>query len=270
MKETILNKIKKLPPLPDTIIEIEKIYQENPDNIFDLIAKILEKDPILTAHIIKEANSPLYGLRNEVKTINQAISLFGMATIRGFVLSTILKNNTKANLSPYNLTSTQFLELAKIKQAIAFNWLKKINVKLAGEVGTMAFLVEIGKVVLSEYFNEENKGDVLKEKLFSIEELLSEEKFLTETTSIELSSEIFKKWNFNKNFVDIIKYSENPKEAPVELELMAKMLYIINIAIPVSREITTENLKVALEKIEEFKLNKDSFLTAIQIVKENV
>ena len=58
MTEEILKKIKQLPPLPESAMQIEEVYQ-NPDSSFNDMVKILEKDPLLTAGILKAANSPL-------------------------------------------------------------------------------------------------------------------------------------------------------------------------------------------------------------------
>ena len=60
MTEEILKKIKQLPPLPESAMQIEAVYQD-PNSSFNDMVKILEKDPLLTADILKAANSPLYG-----------------------------------------------------------------------------------------------------------------------------------------------------------------------------------------------------------------
>ncbi|MEO1954390.1 MAG: HDOD domain-containing protein, partial [Campylobacterales bacterium] len=85
MTEEILKKIKQLPPLPESAMQIEAVYQD-PDGSFSDMVKILEKDPLLTADILKAANSPLYGFSREINAINQAVGLFGMGTVRGFAL----------------------------------------------------------------------------------------------------------------------------------------------------------------------------------------
>ena len=72
MTEDILKKIKQLPPLPESAMQIEAVYQ-NPDSSFNDMVKILEKDPLLTADILKAANSPLYGFSREINAISQAV-----------------------------------------------------------------------------------------------------------------------------------------------------------------------------------------------------
>ena len=83
MNESIYKRIKALPPLDDTVTKIQAICKNENSSLNDL-SQIIEKDPMLTANILRSANSPLYGFSREVTTISRAVALFGMATISGF------------------------------------------------------------------------------------------------------------------------------------------------------------------------------------------
>ena len=104
MNESIFKKIKALPPLDDTVVQIQRLHADENSSINDL-TKVVEKDPMLTANILRSANSPLYGFSQEITTIARAISLFGMATIRGFALSSAIKKTFSINLEPYDITA---------------------------------------------------------------------------------------------------------------------------------------------------------------------
>ena len=92
MNEAIYKNIKSLPPLDDTVVQIQRVCQDENSNLSDLVA-IVERDPTLTANILHSANSPLYGFSREISTIQQAVNLFGMATIRGFALYGAVKKS---------------------------------------------------------------------------------------------------------------------------------------------------------------------------------
>ncbi len=124
MDNNLLKKIKALPPLDDTIMKIQRICTDKNSSLNDLV-KVVEGDPMLTANILKSSNSPLYGFSREIKNVSHAISLFGMATIRGFALSSAIKQNMKIDLSPYDLTNAKFLEISVAQSALMFNWFSK-------------------------------------------------------------------------------------------------------------------------------------------------
>ncbi len=54
MNDSILTKIKSLPPLDDTIIMIQRICSDKDSCVQDLV-KVVESDPMLTANILKSA-----------------------------------------------------------------------------------------------------------------------------------------------------------------------------------------------------------------------
>ena len=161
MNDSIYKKIKTLPPLDDTVIQIQRLCADENSSIGDL-TKIIEKDPMLTANILRSANSPLYGFSKEITTIARAISLFGMATIRGFALSSAIKKSFSVNLEPYGITSQDFLNISMIQNALMYNWYSKVKPKNLEILSPASFMLEIGKIVLSHELNENKEADEFK------------------------------------------------------------------------------------------------------------
>jgi HD-like signal output (HDOD) protein len=64
--------IKALPPLPGTLSKTINLLAD-PDVDADEVAEMIEQDPILTAQIIKNARSSLYGYRGEIHSVREAI-----------------------------------------------------------------------------------------------------------------------------------------------------------------------------------------------------
>ncbi len=164
MTEEVLKRIKQLPPLPETAMQIEAVYQ-NPNSNFQDMVKIIEKDPLLTADILKAANSPLYGFSREINSISQAVGLFGMGTVRGFALASIVKKSFSLDLEPYGLTDVGFAELSKKEHALTTAWCLKKENRLMGVLSPAAFLVEIGKVIIAQVVKADKKEEEFKNAL---------------------------------------------------------------------------------------------------------
>jgi len=77
----------KLPTLSKTLNEIINLEKQNPVSIFNDMIKIIEKDPLLSVHIMKIANSPLLGFSKNVRSITHAVSLLGITQIRNMAFS---------------------------------------------------------------------------------------------------------------------------------------------------------------------------------------
>jgi len=263
MTEEILKKIKQLPPLPESAMQIEAVYQD-PDSTFNDMVKILEKDPLLTADILKAANSPLYGFSREINAISQAVGLFGMGTVRGFALASIVKKSFSLDLSPYGITNDMFSELSKKQHALITAWCIRKENKLLGVLSPAAFLVEIGKVLIAQQIMADKKETEFRDALTDLQDVEAAEREIAGVDTPEVSATIFSQWKFEKGLVDVIRNCQNPDNAEEEDKRAAQILNVVRIAVPINGVVTTDSINKAKELIEAYALDMESFENAIE------
>ena len=209
MNEKIIKQIKTLPPLPKSILEIQKITNDPNSSISDLV-KVIKEDPMLTANLLKAANSPLYGFRNRIKNIDHAISLFGMATVKGFAISFAIRNSLKFDLSAYGAGEEEFHDVSSKRNIIALHWFKKDRSAL-DIMATNSFLIDLGAVVISLVLDNEGKSESFKKRLLSGENREELEREFVGAVTTEITAEMFKHWNFSEDLVESMANIENPK-----------------------------------------------------------
>lgn len=264
MNHVLKEKVQQLPALPESAIKLEAIYH-NPDSTFDDMVKVLEIDPLLTADILKAANSPLYGFTREINSITQAVGLFGMGTIRGFALAMIVKKSFELNLSPYGLSNTQFSDLSKMQNALAVSWYLRQKPKLMELLSPASFLIEIGKVMISQYLLEEGKDQEFKTKLEEGEAVKAVELEMCDTYTAAISADIFNHWKFDESLINLIRIASNPADCHDEsICEAAKALHVIRIATGINGVFTDETLANAKELIAQYDLDLPSFEAAIE------
>jgi len=266
MTEEILRKIKQLPPLPESAIRIEEVYKD-PDSTFNDMAKILEKDPLLTADILKAANSPLYGFSREINAINQAVGLFGMGTVRGFALASIVKKSFALDLTPYNITNAMFSDLSKKQHALTTSWCLKKENRLLGVLSPAAFLVEIGKVLIAQQIMTDKKEEKFKIAMQELQDVEAAEREVIGTDTPEVSATIFAQWKFEEALVDVIRNCQNPDAAKEENKKSAQILHVVRVAVPINGIISNQSIEAAKELIEKYGLDMDSFDMALENIK---
>ena len=272
MNDSIYKKIKALPPLDDTVIQIQRLHADENSSISDL-TKVVEKDPMLTANILRSANSPLYGFSQEITTVARAISLFGMATIRGFALSSTIKKSFSINLEPYGITAQDFLNISTIQNALMYNWYSKIKPKSLEILSPASFMLEIGKIVLAHELTEYNEDEEFKSRLKNIvypsDLALLETEFL-EITNEEVTAKIFEQWNLETELVNSILYSNAPEEAPEHIKEYAKALKVIKTAVNIFNQLDDVSIQNTLPLLDEYGFGHDTFLMATAKVKDNL
>ncbi len=225
MKENIISHIKSLPPLPKSVLEIQRITADENSSISDLV-KVIKQDPLLTANLLKVANSPLYGFTREIKSIDQVVSLFGMSTIKGFAISFAVRNSMKFDLSAYKIDENRFHTISTKRNALVVNWFKRDRNRL-DVLATDSFLIDIGAVVISLVLISENKADLFASKLNKDNREEVEKEFVGATTE-EITAEIFRHWRFSNDLIETIENINNPQgryKVESAALLVAKTLY---------------------------------------------
>lgn len=263
MDKILVDQIKQLPPLPESCQQIETVYHDE-NSTFDDLIKILEKDPMLTADLLKAANSPLYGFSREINTLAQAVSLFGMGTVRGFALATIIKKSFKLDLSPYSLSNQMFSKVSEMQHALMVNWCLRTSPKDLNLLSPAAFLVELGKVIISQTVITEDSIDSFKAALSSKSSIEEAEMAVCGSSTPEVAGEVFDFWKFEEELVAVIKYADNWEEAPEHLQRYCQMLKVVRRAVTLEAQITDTSLADAIQLIQQFELNEAMFTTAVQ------
>lgn len=76
----------KLPPLQQTLVEAATLMNEPEGPSFEAIVELVQRDPAATTRLLQVANSPFYGQRREVTSVQRAVMLMGMETALAMVL----------------------------------------------------------------------------------------------------------------------------------------------------------------------------------------
>jgi HD-like signal output (HDOD) protein len=94
-----------LPSMSDVFLQVKNII-DDPSSNLDNIAKIISRDPSLTARILKVANNALHKSNHQITNLQQAVSRMGLQLIKTLVTShaiTQMFNQPKGVLKPFKL-----------------------------------------------------------------------------------------------------------------------------------------------------------------------
>lgn len=261
MTKTLLENIDNIPPLPESVQAVERVYN-NPDSTLEDMQKAIETDPLLTANILRLVNSPAYGLKNKITSVKQAVALLGKDAIRTFALGSVV-NDFKIDLSPYGMTAEEFALACDRQLSLMINWLIRTESKNLSTLGPAAFLVDLGRVIIAKTLIEDDKVGIIEAALMSGEDISQAEKTACGAQATDVTATLFHKWNFDADTVHTIRYSDDPEGTNPEEQRAAAQLKAVREAVMPNGEITEESLAVAKETIEEFDLDLENFEKAV-------
>ena len=264
MKQELINEIELIPMLPESILKIEKIYA-NPESSIKEMTAALENDPLMVVNILKIANSPMYGFSREIKDIAQAVSLYGKDTIRSFALNIAANKCIPINVDPYSISVSGYIKKAQVQNALITNWVGKIDREALSLLSPASFLVEIGKIVISQYLVKNDLETDFKSDFNENRSYEKSELHLCGSRSYDVAATIFYNWNFNSDLVHLVRYANEPDDAlDEETKNLARYLKVAKDVVNFNGEITQEALKEATNLIEEFDLNLEAFNNAVE------
>lgn len=265
-----MDEIKSLPPMPSSVIKIQELCSERDVNVSKLI-EVIEKDPMLSANILKSVNSPLYGMSKEITSIRQAVTLFGVSMVRGFAISTSIKKSVEVDLSPYGIGIEHLGEVSAMQLALVREWYSRVDKSLLQSLMEGAFLMELGKLIAGIKLSASSKGESFLDQLSEGESIQELEIRHLGVSSYELAAMMFEHWNFDETLVKMLRIVNDPYVQDDEkIQLFGKILYVVKEAVSVTHALSEESLDHTKEAITNFHLDQKSFDEAVMAVKANV
>ena len=153
---TILKKIDcidDLPTLPSIVMEANKMLQDY-NTPMEKLCQIIEKDQSMVPKLLKLVNSAFFGFQSKISNVSRAIALLGFNTVRGAIVSigVIEAFTQKDSMENFDIKDfwTHSIAVAVTSKHLVGN----INNQVAEEAFIGGLLHDIGKVVLSQYFQD--------------------------------------------------------------------------------------------------------------------
>jgi len=268
MKSSMIDSIKSLPPLPKTVIDMQRICNDPDSSINDLV-KTIEGDPMIVANLLKAANSPLYSLRREINNVAQAVSLFGMSMTRSIGLGNSVRKLLNVDMEPYGITSERFAEISSMQAVLSHKWYSQIDRAKADKLFLASFLQETGKIVIASDIIQEEVVTNFKSDVEVAVDIASVERSYVEASTAEVTAAIFAHWNFDHEFVQMISFSDTPNNAPEEIKEFSTALNIIKTIMPINDPLSERSITQGLKKAEEAGMDVHKLQKAIDALLEN-
>jgi len=262
----LIARVESLPPLPESVLEIEKLFAQGDPDI-DKLVKIIESDPLLTADLLAKANAPYYGFSKTIISVLQAVTLLGATQIRSIVLAASIERGFDADLSPYGISTSMFSKISTMQSELAFQWYMGVNIDLARDITPIAFLMEIGKILIAKDVLSQEKEKEFLEDIENYQDIDYVENIYTMMTTAQINALIFEHLHLHESFYETMKYLDNDKDIPSTFHEIVTALRIVRTAINLSDQLTSDSVERAVQLLENEALNSNTFLRTVKRIK---
>ncbi|MBU0479466.1 MAG: HDOD domain-containing protein [Proteobacteria bacterium] len=205
----LIKKSRDLPSLPTIAVQINaEIAKES--LTAKSIAAIISRDLSLVAKILKMANSAFYGLSSQVDTIERAVMVLGMTSVKSLAMTLSVSSFFREEAS--GTIDMEGLWHHSLGCAITAKSLVKHDKNLAENAFICGILHDIGKIVIANLMPEEMMmimGTVAENHIRQSDA----EREVLGFDHAQVGAELARSWHFPREYIDAIAHHHQPSFA---------------------------------------------------------
>jgi HD-like signal output (HDOD) protein len=160
-------------------------------------------------------------------------------------------------MKPYGVTSERFAEISSMQATLMMKWYSKVDKAKADKLYLAAFLQETGKILISSDVIQEDEGTSFSSEIELSNNIAAVEKAYVEVSSSEVTAEVFSHWGFDNEFVEMIRYGDNPDAAPQEIKELSTALHIVKTIVPMNKPFSDQAINFGLRKARDAGYNHE-------------
>ncbi|MCL4304989.1 HDOD domain-containing protein [bacterium] len=223
-----LRDIRSLPTLPDSATRVLALA-DDPDSSHRSLADAVDSDPSIATRLLKLVNSPYFGIRGTVTSIQQALVFLGVSNLRNLVLSSSAMDLFSKD-GEVGSFSRKDLWLHSLATAIAARELAKATRAADPEVAFTAGLIhDVGKVVIDRYFHDDFKRIIALMDTYHVP-MLDAEAAVIGIDHSEVGRFLTERWSLPKVLQDSVGCHHEPRRATSDSKLAALIGYADHVA----------------------------------------
>lgn len=159
--DSFIQGASRLPVMPKATVRLLELL-ELPDFTTRELAEVIETEPALAVRLLKLANSPFYGQRGRIASIEKAVVVLGAKTIRSLAMA-VWTHTLKAQMRDADemLLMMPLLQHGLAAGVAAQMLVERSNRALAEDAFMAGLLHDIGRVALVAQLGTRYRDDIL-------------------------------------------------------------------------------------------------------------
>ncbi|MCR9291396.1 MAG: GGDEF domain-containing protein [bacterium] len=205
----------RIPSPPAVAARILDLVSQ-PDNDMRLITKVVGSDPKLAARLIDYCNSPLLGSKRTVNTLQQAVMVLGLRSLRLLSLSfSLMETESDAEFDYEDFWRSSLATAIAAKASASHRGANEEELFLLG------LMLNVGRIGICLTYPELVAAEQGKHGQSFAQDVLDAETQLVGSSRFEVGACLLEKWNFPPHMVETLRHFD-----PRQLTEQTKLLYV--------------------------------------------
>jgi HD-like signal output (HDOD) protein len=223
--QQLVGRIRSLPTVPAVYQELQRALRD-PEATLGSLARIVAKDAGMSAMILKLVNSAFFGVAKQTHAVLRAVSLLGVDTVLGLVLTHgLFEDQADAGAAVVNPAQLQ----AKAELAAAATRcvarLERLDAASVDQAYVAALLQEIGSLVLATQLPEQYTDVIARSRALAVP-LIEMETVEFGATHAEVGAYLLGLWGLPSPVVEGVSFHETPSAVLSDTLTAAALVHI--------------------------------------------
>ena len=270
--------LDKLPTMPLVAIQMMQLIN-SADTSADILAKVVAKDPAVSARVLKIANSSFYSMARQVTSLSTAVVILGERTLKNLVMAASLRGMHDS----YGKAEQMLWEDSMVCALGSRHIARKLALADPEEAFMAGLFRHIGLTVLKN--KEKSAADFILKSLTSASQtMVDDEREMFGATHAEVGAAVLEHWKLSETLSEVALHHADVNFSEETDQGIINMTCVVNIAGQLPgyfgifehlRDLNLEDspgrkrLDLDLEKVEEvvfefqgiFEANREEFLS---------
>lgn len=226
--ETVAQKLEEnmpsLSPTASKVMQLANNINTSPPEL----TKVIKLDPVLSAKVLKLVNSSYFALQNEIVSLEKAVIMLGLNTIKNLALSAavLAQMETEDQLKEFDGEGFWKHSLAVGVTAKLIAIKRNIDKKIVEDYFIAGLLHDLGLLAEMKIFPEE--GERILQSLGDISLLDAEEVILDGLSHCSVGKLLGERWNLSEELSNVLLLHHTPFTVDTPSELVLSV-YLANI-----------------------------------------
>lgn len=216
VQDRILDRMEELPTLPSAVAELSALLASDRSTAADF-EKIIMPDPALTANVLRLVNSAHVGLRREISSVRQAVTLLGMRKVFEMAASMAFAQVLPERIPGYDVDARTFWRHCIAVAVFSEQLARELDLEAPDLVFTAGLLHDLGKLAVGTLLLKEQEE--LRAQLAADDRPFVEiERRLVGGDHCEVGTALAERWRLPRAVVWAAAWHHRPGQAPDEVD----------------------------------------------------
>lgn len=237
----VLSKLGSLPALPATYGRLTELTA-NPDVSLDEVASVVERDPAITANVLKIINSAYFGLPRRVSSVRETVKYLGIQPLKNIVLTVEVFEGMASGATAKGLQMDALARACAMRELLG-------RTPMAEAAFAAGILADVGQLLIATRLPIDMAA-IQKEMIGRLQEDVERERL--GSSHAEIGGALLSLWNLPTALVEAVTLHHTPPAAAATANVPTALALVCAMEEEaVARDARKAELHTTVEKLAE-------------------